>query len=418
MAQSLGIYTEIYTNKITNQLTIKLVYDCDKSSEYKFTITPYNDTHDYYGFTLSGNHMFLLGDFTVTHNTITMVKVATKIRLPTLFAVNNKIILMDQIKESIEQFCESPRIQMLTNSKDRTIQPNMDFYIANTINLPKYRLDELRKHIRVVILDECHTVVSEKSTIAILNLHPKYMIGLSATPYRYDDKQYLIEAFFGNNVLTYERQREHTVIVVRTSFSPVIEKTKNNQVNWSKLLNDQANDIERNLLICQTAANCVKNGRIILILIKRVSHGDALCNILFTEYGLTPVDIDRLYGNNNNRASTTSKIIIGMSSKVGTGFDCARVNTLFVVADLENYFIQFLGRVFRDPNVKPKIYEFVDQNHILQKHFNSRRGVYQEAGGTVIESKNFGAMYLPGDEIDIDKKEPIRLLRPTNLIPV
>lgn len=36
---------------------------------YSFTVEPL-DVDDYYGFTLDGNHLYLLGDFTVTHNTI------------------------------------------------------------------------------------------------------------------------------------------------------------------------------------------------------------------------------------------------------------------------------------------------------------------------------------------------------------
>jgi hypothetical protein len=40
---------------------------------YGFTVTQIGEG-DYYGFTLDGNHLYLLGDFTVTHNTIQMLE--------------------------------------------------------------------------------------------------------------------------------------------------------------------------------------------------------------------------------------------------------------------------------------------------------------------------------------------------------
>lgn len=46
----------------------------------KLTITPIGEG-DYYGFTIDGNHRFLLGDFTVTHNTATILNVLNAMSL-------------------------------------------------------------------------------------------------------------------------------------------------------------------------------------------------------------------------------------------------------------------------------------------------------------------------------------------------
>ena len=82
----------------------------------------------------------------------------------------------------------------------------------------------------------------------------------------------------------------------------------------------------------------------------------------------------------------SARILVGTSSKVGVGFDHPKLDTLLLAADLEEYFIQYLGRVFRRKDVEPVIFDLVDNNGILKKHFLTRRGIYLEHGGIV---KNF-----------------------------
>jgi hypothetical protein len=57
---------------------------------------------------------------------------------------------------------------------------------------------------------------------------------------------------------------------------------------------------------------------------------------------------------------------------------------LLLAGDLEQYFVQYLGRVFRTKDVKPIIIDLVDNYSLLSKHFNTRRKIYQDHGGTVI----------------------------------
>ena len=57
---------------------------------------------DYFGFELDGDKLFLLGDFTVTHNTEIFMMLAKYLGLPTLF-LTHKIDLVDQTAERIRQ---------------------------------------------------------------------------------------------------------------------------------------------------------------------------------------------------------------------------------------------------------------------------------------------------------------------------
>jgi hypothetical protein len=48
---------------------------------------------NYYGFCLNKDHLYLLGDFTVTHNTNLGIYVASKLNLVTLIVIDNKKIV-------------------------------------------------------------------------------------------------------------------------------------------------------------------------------------------------------------------------------------------------------------------------------------------------------------------------------------
>ena len=75
--------------------------------------------------------------------------------------------------------------------------------------------------------------------------------------------------------------------------------------------------------------------------------------------------------------------------KAGVGFDHPRLNSLILASDVEEYFIQYLGRVMRTEKVEPFIFDLVDDNPILKKHYYTRRKIYLEHGGIIKDFKKF-----------------------------
>jgi hypothetical protein len=67
------------------------------------------DIDDYYGFEIDGNRRFVLGDFTVTHNTIMALKIISLLATKTLILVH-KEFLMNQWIERITDFLPSARV--------------------------------------------------------------------------------------------------------------------------------------------------------------------------------------------------------------------------------------------------------------------------------------------------------------------
>ena len=81
-------------------------------------------------------------------------------------------------------------------------------------------------------------------------------------------------------------------------------------------------------------------------------------------------------------------MLIATVSKVGVGFSFDKLDMLVLACDLKEYYLQFVGRVFRKPDVVPVIIDIVDKNPVLFRHFKSRLKVYQDCGGSVYDFRS------------------------------
>jgi superfamily II DNA or RNA helicase len=230
--------------------------------------------------------------------------------------------------------------------------------------------------IGTVIVDEAHLIMAETLSRCLQFIHPRYLIGLTATPYRVDGLNLLLDFYFGKYKIVRTLFREHIVYKVSTGFKPIVEKAINGRVNWSSVLESQANDTDRNELIIKILKHYYE--RNFLVLTKRVAQGEYLVKRLQEE----GEDVTSLFGS-NQEYNVRSRILVGTNSKCGTGFDHSKLDALLLACDLEQYFVQYLGRVFRTKDVKPIIFDLVDDYSLLSKHFNTRRKIYQDLGGEV-----------------------------------
>jgi len=335
-----------------------------------FKVVPVKEK-DYYGFTIDGNHRFLLGDFTVTHNTICAVHMAAGIGFRTLIIVN-KIVLMKQWEESILKFCPKAVVHRVTAKSPK--KPG-DFYIMNAQNVEKKGKDFF-SDVGLVIVDEAHMIMAETLSRSLQHVYPRYLIGLTATPYRPDGLNILLQLYFGRHKIIRKLHRKHIVYKVDTGFIPKVERTLQGRVNWGSILDQQANCVSRNELILDIIES--HSDRNFLVLVKRISQGEYLISKL-EERG---VSVTNLIGSNQEFESS-ARVLIGTCQKVGTGFDHPKLNTLILAADIQEYFIQYLGRIFRVRDSEPIVFDLVDSNGILRKHFATRQRVYREHGGVI-----------------------------------
>lgn len=310
--------------------------------------------------------------------TCTAINLACQIKLRTLI-VCHRVILIDQWKKSIQKFAPTAKIQVLTG---KSAFQEADFYIINGTNVTKHSR-EFYKDIGLLIIDEAHIIMAEKMSGCMQYIVPRYVIGLSATPYRNDGLNILLDMYFGTNKIIRKQYREHIVYKINTKLKLETKTNKLGKIDWSSVIDAQCNHVDRNNFIIEIVKRFPE--RTFLILCKRVNQAEFLVERLKEE----KEDVTSLIGS-NQKYEQKSRILVGSSSKVGVGFDHPGLNSLILASDIEGYFEQYLGRVFRREDTVPMIFDLVDDYFLLHKHFKTREEVYKELGGEV---KNFFLSY-------------------------
>lgn len=300
----------------------------------------------------------------------------TKLKLKTLVVVN-RVLLMKQWKKSFEFFTPGVKVQIV-EPKKKPVDPDADVYIMNAINVEKMGRQVFSK-VGTMIVDELHLIMSEVLSRCMNIINPRFVIGLSATPYRPDGMNKLIELYFGKKQIHRKLERHHLVYEVNTTFEPEMEKGATGRLDWNKCLTSQCMNEGRNEMIIRIVKQFPE--RVFLILTKRKDQGYYLVNRLKEE----GENVTSLIGT-QQEFEKSARILVGIVQKAGTGFDHKRLNTLIVASDLVEYFIQYLGRVFRVQEGTPWVFDIVDKNYVMKKHYKTRQEVYLDAKG---EIRNF-----------------------------
>lgn len=292
------------------------------------------------------------------------IEIAQRVGLQTLVVVN-RIVLLNQWRESIEKFCP-----LATISTSHTSAAATDFCVVNAINVEKMAgLDRFG----LVVVDECHMIVTETLSRCLLAVHPKYLLGLSATPYRSDGMDALIDLHFGTNKIVKKLNRKHTVYVVDTGFTPQMRTGRNGKPDWNSVLESQSLSPHR-VEIIRTIVNRFP-ARKFLVLCKRIEQANMVVDAL-------DVPASTLFGERQTY-DPANRVLVATVQKAGVGFDDSSIDALILASDIQEYFVQYLGRCMRTPDVVPLVFDLVDNNPILAKHFAVRKKVYAESGGEV-----------------------------------
>lgn len=141
---------------------------------------------DYYGFEIDGDHLFMLGDFTVTHNTFTFSYIASSAA-----EKGNSVIIIVHRKELLLQASASLRALGIEHgliSPHFTPDPHKRVQVASVDTL-LVRLKKKAYKFDLAIFDEAHHVVAgNKWGRAWEQLGCPMMLGVTATPVRGDGK--------------------------------------------------------------------------------------------------------------------------------------------------------------------------------------------------------------------------------------
>jgi superfamily II DNA or RNA helicase len=313
-----------------------------------------------------------LSSATGSGKTIMALYMIAKRRQPTLIIVHTKD-LANQWMMRIESFLGIAANDIgFIGSGQKSIGSAITIALVQSL----YKcVEEVAKLIGFLIVDECHRCPSRIFTEAVTGFDSRYMMGLSATPWRRDKLSKLIFWHLGD--VHYEVDKKHLVrsgdvlpaevIVRKTNFKPYHDPVN----EYSKMLAELTADTERNVLITGDVAREIseQNG-ISLVLSDRKAHCDNLRALLQLRY---KIDAELLTGdlNLNERQAVIDRlnrkevrVVIATGQLIGEGFDCRELSTLFLATPIRfsGRVLQYLGRVLRPaPNKNmARVFDYVD----------------------------------------------------------
>ena len=301
------------------------------------------------------------------------------LKLLCLIVIPGITVLIPQWVEEIAESCGGV-VQIL---KGKTVpNPDADFYVVNAMNLPKLSRAVLTG-VGTVIVDEVHAAFTRSRLPALLHVDTRYLIGLSATPFRPDGfHNTAMPLFFGSNVVSRRLNREHDYYKITTDFAPETRQSNAGCLDWGYVLEQQAEHLPRDDIVVDLVA--AHPERTVLVFCKRTSHVVRLGERLQQD-GFTA---DTLYGSKTS-FDRSCQVLVSNVQKSGVGFNWKSVDMIIIAADIAgvgaeqdgNYFVQYLGRSMRRRDSRPVVFDIVDRNGVLGKHHRNRVKLATKVGG-------------------------------------
>ena len=358
---------------------------------------------NYYGFEIDGNRRYVIGDFTVTHNTLMCLNILSRLKCKAIIVVN-KITLLNQWKSEIERFLPNASIGVLQGQKNVDII-DKDITVAMLQSLSRIDYpDELFKGISVTVFDECHNVSSENFSKILFKLCSKYTIGLSATPNRADGCEYVFNMHIGDIVYksTVERKGKPPIIkclkITSENYKEVFSTNKftgQKTIQFTSMLSELIEMPKRNKLIIELIKNCIKEKRKILVLSDRRSHLVKLKELIDSDTTVTFTS-GLFLGSmkiENLDKSKACEVILATFAAFSEGISVSQLDTLILttpkkyIGHLKNTtknesgkLEQIVGRIFRKKHIEqnPMILDLQDHFSVYKNQSTGRKKFYKE----------------------------------------
>ena len=348
---------------------------------------------NYYGFELDGNHRYLLGDFTVTHNTIMGLNLITLLKKKTLIIVH-KGFLSDQWIERIKEFCPDARIGLIQGQIIDIENKDIVIGMLQSLSMKEYPHD-LFKSFGFLILDEVHHISSETFSRAMQKIVTKHSLGLSATMNRKDGLTFVFKMFLGDVVHKEKRDDKMQVLVKAIKYSnPDVEYNEveydfRGNVKFSTMISKVGEYNDRSefiLSVIKNEVNINPNQQILFL-----AHRKCLLVYMFKAIEYRNIaSVGYYIGGMKERdlkESENKTIILATFQMAEEGLDIKTLSTL-VLATPKTDIVQAVGRILRIKHDSPLIIDIVDSHEIFQKQFNKRRAFYIKNKYKILETDN------------------------------
>jgi superfamily II DNA or RNA helicase len=256
--------------------------------------------------------------------------------------------------------------------------------------------EDVSQYVGFLLVDECHRCPSRTFTQAVTDFDSKYMLGLSATPWRRDRLSKLIFWHLGDVHQKIDQRRlvesgdvlPAEIIIRETDFKPYYDPVN----EYSKMISELTSDDDRNRLIASDVAQEVyKNDGVCLVLSDRKKHCENLKTLLQYRYNIS---CELLTGDltGSQRREVLDRlnqgdvnVLLATGQLIGEGFDRRDLSPLFLTTPIKfsGRVLQYIGRVLRPAPGKKKarVYDYVDVKvDVLKAAARARQKVYYRPG--------------------------------------
>ena len=343
---------------------------------------------DYYGFEIDGNHRFVLGDFTVTHNTVMSIKILSLISKKTLIIVH-KEFLLNQWIERIREFLPTAKIGRIqgsvfdSNGKDIVIGMLQTLYDRD---FPENSFDDFG----LTIIDETHRIGSCQFSKALLRIQTPYMLGVTATLDRKDGLTKVLHMFIGPLVYSKvgEKSEDSNLVLVRgmtfvsndPEFNSVEVDFRGNP-QFSTMISKLCNHGPRTRFIVHMLADLVIENPEAQILI--LGHNRSLLKDVFDAIEEKGFAEPGMYVGGMKQhlldISSQKQIVVATFSMAAEALDIPNLSILVMITPKSDI-IQSVGRIFRSKHDRKIIVDIVDKHDLFQNQWNKRRIYYKKSG--------------------------------------
>lgn len=263
-----------------------------------------------------------------------------------------------------------------------------------TVSTPESAPDSLLRSCKMILWDEFH-VAAAKTTwnCGIKAISAYYRYGMSATPWRDDGKDILLESI--TNVRKPHLTITASKLIQKGKLTPcTIEFLPVNKIyswngNYNNFYNQAiVNNEFRNNIIVDKALEMYNKNKTILILIKNINHGNKILNELLKNNILKDkvvflhgaVDLNERSKILNDVKNNKVKILIA-STLADQGLDLPILDCLILAGGgrSSTRAFQRIGRVIRlyENKTNALVFDFKDMSPTLYNHYLFRRKLYE-----------------------------------------
>jgi superfamily II DNA or RNA helicase len=321
--------------------------------------------------------------------TVMALALIARRRQPTMVVVHRRELL-EQWTARIETFLGIPALEVgiIGGGKNRV---GDKITVALVQSLYKCA-GEVVQHIGHLVVDEAHRCPSRTFTEAVRAFDSRFMLGLSATPWRRDGLSRLIYWYLGDKVHEIDKTAlveaghvlEANVVWRETSFEPTFDASE----EYPQMLSELTQDPDRNAQIVADVAQEAQgdDGGVVLVLSDRKEHCRTLVELLAAR-GVTAAILTGDLPTAKRQEVVAAlnaghvKVLVATGQLIGEGFDCRDLSTLFLATPIKfnGRLIQYLGRVLRPATgkVKATVFDYLDINvPVLEAAARARQRAY------------------------------------------